>query len=504
MNQVRTETTPPSAKALVLSMRAMGYQLHTALADLIDNSIFAKAKNIQISWGWDDGNPWIMIFDDGKGMTEAELREAMKPGGQSPEDTRDLEDLGRFSLGLKTASWSQCKLMSVMSKTSAGDVSTRQWDLGVVEKHDRWDLIVDLDTVTKLKMHRRLDVVSSGTVILWEKLDRIIGEGDASEQYLEDSFNEKFTGTVLPHLQMIFHQFLTGKDAISMKVGNTRCIPWDPFLTEFTSVEERPTETFGQVVVTPYIMPHSSNLTMSELQKAQGPWGWLAQQGFYVYRNKRMIIAGGYLGLIDENGKHFEAKDQYRLCRIKVDIPNDLDHEWDLDVKKAQASPPLRLRREFERLARSTREKSSQVYRRRSIARKLPGESAKADIWHRRKIGEKIVYKVNRESPAIVHLCESAELSKTHLNALLHLIERTVPYRGITIDNNEITDSTVDLPDNIEKPPPALVELAVEVAKKEIKRGKQPKNAVDFVCQIVFQLDSPQLRIALEKEILGV
>ena len=114
------------------------------------------------------------------------------------------------------------------------------------------------------------------------------------------------------------------------------------------------------------------------------------------------------------------------------------------------------------------------------------------------------MYKVNRESPAIKHLCESADLSKTHLNALLHLIERTVPYRGITVDNNEIIDSTVDLPDNVEKPPPALVELAIEITRQEIEQGKQPKNAVDFVCQIVFQLDSPQLRIALEKEILNV
>ena len=500
----RTEQAPPSAKALVLSMRAMGYQLHTALSDLIDNSIFAQAKNIHISWGWNDGDPWILIFDDGKGMTERELKVAMKPGGQSPDVTRVAEDLGRFSLGLKTASWSQCKLMSVMTKTASNEVSTRQWDLGIVEQQDSWDLIVDLDAATEIRMAEGLNKVRSGTAILWQNLDRIIGNNCTDVDGLEDTFNEKFTGTVLPHLEMIFHQFLSGKDAITMKVGNSICRPWDPFLTEFSSVEERPTETFGRVTVTPYIMPHSSCLTMAELQNAQGPWGWSAQQGFYVYRNRRMIIAGGYLGLTDDNGKHFEAKDQYRLCRIKVDIPNDLDHEWDLDVKKAQASPPLRLRRDFERLARSTREKSSQIYRRRTIARKLPGENVKTDIWHRRKVGDKIVYKVNRESPAIKHLCESADLSKTHLNALLHLIERTVPYRGITVDNNEIIDSTVDLPDNVEKPPPTLVELAIEITRQEIEQGKQPKNAVDFVCQIVFQLDSPQLRIALEKEILNV
>ncbi len=500
----RTEHTPPSAKALVLSMRAMGYQLHTALSDLIDNSIFAKAKNIQVTWGWDNGHPWIMISDDGNGMTEAVLKVAMQPGGRSPDEIRDAEDLGRFSLGLKTASWSQCKLMSVMTKTPEGEVSVRQWNLAIVEERDSWDLIIDLDAATESKLSKALDKVKKGTVVLWQNLDRIIGESGADLEGLEDTFNEKFTGTVLSHLEMTFHRFLTGKDAISMKVGDAQCHPWDPFLTAHSSTEERTTETFDSVTVTPYIMPHSSYLTMAEQRKAQGPWGWSAQQGFYIYRNKRMIIAGGYLGLTDDNGKHFEAKDQYRLCRIKVDLLNNVDHEWDLDVKKALVSPPLRLRRDLERLVRSTREKSSQLYRRRTIARRLPGENVQADIWHRRKVGDKIVYKVNRESPAIVHLRESANLSKTHLNALLHLIERTVPYRGITVDNNELTDATVDLPDSVEKPPNALVELAIEITRKEIEEGKQPKIALDYVCQIVFQLNSPQLRIALEKEILNV
>ena len=500
----RTENTPPRAKALVLSMRAMGYQLHTALSDLIDNSIFAEAKNIQVTWGWNKGHPWVMISDDGNGMTEAKLKFAMQPGGRSPDEIREAEDLGRFSLGLKTASWSQCKLMSVMTKTSEGEVSARQWNLEIVEEQDSWDLIVDLDVATETKLSKELDKVKSGTVVLWQDLDRIIGSPGAALEDLEGTFNEKFTGTVLPHLEMTFHRFLSGTDAISIMVGNARCHPWDPFLTNHTSTEERTTENFGPVTVTPYIMPHSSYLTMTEMQKAQGPWGWSAQQGFYVYRNKRMIIAGGYLGLTDDNGKHFEAKDQFRLCRIKVDLPNNVDHEWDLDVRKAQASPPLRLRRDFERLARSTREKSSQVYRRRTITRNLPGENIQADIWHRRKVGEKIVYKVNRESPAIIQLRESANLSKTYLNALLHLVERTVPYRGITVDNNDLTDATVDLPDSVENPPSALVELAIEITRKEIEEGKQPKNAVDYVCQVVFQLDSPQLRVALEKEILNV
>ena len=115
---MNTETSNPSAEAMMLSLRAMGYDLSTAIADLIDNSISANSTTIHVDFSWNKGNPWILISDDGRGMTESELKTAMKPGSQSPQEIRDTHDLGRFGLGLKTASWSQCKRMTVLSKKS--------------------------------------------------------------------------------------------------------------------------------------------------------------------------------------------------------------------------------------------------------------------------------------------------------------------------------------------------------------------------------------------------
>ena len=488
----------------------MGYELHTAVSDLIDNSVFAGAKTVSIKYSWNSGRPWVMIIDDGAGMTEAELRRAMKPGSRSPSEQRAKDDLGRFGLGLKTASWSQCKLVTVMTKTASQPPSHRQWDLDYVVENDKWALQQDIARETEEKLRAELDSLASGTVVLWQALDRLTGihAGDGGTAgSLRSTFNEKFSETLLPHLGMTFHRFLTGPKGIKLSVGAAVCKPWDPFLTAHKVTEQRETEQFdsGAIQVTPFILPHASHLTETELAEAQGPWGWSSQQGFYVYRNRRMIISGGYLGLTDSDGRHFEERDHYRLCRIRVDLPNDVDHEWEIDVRKALASPPLRLRRDFERLARSTREKSSQVYRRRTVARSRPKASTaqRADIWHSKKVGAKTVYKVNRSSPAIEHIRSTAGLPRKYLDALLHLIERTVPYRGITVDNNEVTDATVDLPDSLVEPPEALVDLAVEFVRDEIARGKTNSIAVDYVCRVVFSLDSPQLRVALEKEFLN-
>ena len=132
------EECPPRADAIIHSLRAFGYDLGMAIADLIDNSIFADANNIWVEYAWNEGNPWIRILDDGTGMTEERLVEAMRLGTKSPLEERDSKDLGRFGLGLKTASFSQCKLLTVITKTSEGKTSARFWDIDHVRNSRNW------------------------------------------------------------------------------------------------------------------------------------------------------------------------------------------------------------------------------------------------------------------------------------------------------------------------------------------------------------------------------
>lgn len=484
---------------MMLSLRAMGYDLSTAIADLIDNSISANSTTIHVDFSWNKGNPWILISDDGSGMAESELKTAMKPGSQSPEEIRDTHDLGRFGLGLKTASWSQCKRMTVLSK-KLGKLSNRCWDLDYVVSKDKWDLILDLPTPRLEILMKRLKNNNSGTAVLWENLDRIIGDftgGD--EESMKNSFQEKMVNSVKQHLEMVFHRYLSGRGRKQIYVGSYDCDPWDPFLTHHESTEEIVTEMYqdDKIVITPYILPHSSKMTELEKENAQGPNGWALQQGFYVYRQKRMIICGGYLDL------DLKPMDHHRLCRIKVDITNDLDHEWRVDVKKATASPPLRYRDELIRIAESTREKSSKRYRARTTVRSgTVRYSQKNDIWQRKAIGTKYLYKINRNSPAIEHLRGLSNLSKSDLNSILHLVERTVPHRSITVDNNDLNDSTVEIPDDQITPPQTLIDGAISFVELEISNGKSIQDAVDYVCGSIFPIGHSKLYSELEKEFL--
>src|SRR2546428_7939377 len=138
---VEFDLVPPNAASLVESLRAFGYGLPTAIADLVDNAIFGKARNIWIEFFWDGEESAVCLTDDGCGMSEPELRDAMRAGSRNPLDDRDPRDLGRFGLGLKTASFSQCRRLTVRSKTKDGGAITRCWDLDCIGRTNDWRLL---------------------------------------------------------------------------------------------------------------------------------------------------------------------------------------------------------------------------------------------------------------------------------------------------------------------------------------------------------------------------
>ena len=135
---------PPAPSASIEAYTGVGYTLKTSLADLIDNSITAQAKNIWLNFHWDGVNSAISVLDNGIGMNDEELSEAMRPGGKNPIEVRDKSDLGRFSLGLKTASWAQCRCLSVFSKKKSHQIHSMSWDLDYVTKHNEWRALNDL------------------------------------------------------------------------------------------------------------------------------------------------------------------------------------------------------------------------------------------------------------------------------------------------------------------------------------------------------------------------
>lgn len=464
------ENCAPEAGAMISSLRAFGYDFATAIADLIDNSLFARASNISVEYSWDNGKPWFRITDDGCGMTEKTLKAAMRLGSTSPLEERQENDLGRFGLGLKTAAFSQGKLLTVKSKTTKRNAVIRCWDLDHVAKTNRWDLSLRAPADSEHLLNS-LDKLDHGTVVLCQNLDRLTLDIDDPEA--EDNFHEKFQH-VANYLEMVFHRFLSGKQKVKIRVGRHECRPWDPFLESNSFTQKRYEQKLSprSIEVAPFILPHVSKRTQEESSRGSGLYGWNAHQGFYVYRNKRMIIAGGYLDF------DFKSEEHHKLCRIRIDLPNSVDHEWGIDVRKATASPPSHVRRDLERIAKSTRNEACEIYRARTgtQSRRLP-RASKGEIWSRHRKGEKIVYTINRENEAIAQLMKKHQLKKKTVNQLFHLIEHSIPHRNIVIDNTNHEDCLVDLPPDLDPPSSELIKICENIFRGYLRKQRDPHEA---------------------------
>lgn len=236
------EYLEPNPGAMVESLRSIGYTLETAVADLIDNSITAKASRIDIDSSFQGSDTKIYILDNGEGMSEVRLVEAMRLGSFSPSLKRKRKDLGRFGLGLKTATFSQCKRLSVITKHE-GKISARCWDLDFIIKHNKWCLLKDAPQAYIDKV----STLPSGTLVVWEKLDRIISDKDAKA---EKNFNNK-KGILRRHLSLVFHRFIED-GRLEIHIGGVPVEPWNPFLPHMNSSLKKelpPTSLYGGNVV---------------------------------------------------------------------------------------------------------------------------------------------------------------------------------------------------------------------------------------------------------------
>ena len=280
----------PSPAALIESLRDMGYSLRTALADVIDNSITAGAREIQILADTRIDRPAIGVLDDGCGMSWEQLREAMRPGTRSPLDARDDSDLGRFGLGLKTASFSQSRRLTVVTRHS-GETSCARWDLDSVAANDRW-LVEIPGHVDEVRWSRRLK--KDGTLVLWEKLDRLVAPSGSSDlvRQLDDAAK---------HLRFVFHRFLSGSPLVRLSMNGNHLKPFDPFHSSHPATQHHPIEKMSlggrRIRIRPVTLPHHDKVTTADWNRYAGPQGYVSNQGFYLYRNRRLIVHGTWFRL---------------------------------------------------------------------------------------------------------------------------------------------------------------------------------------------------------------
>lgn len=426
------DLAPPRAASLVESMRAFGYRLPSAVADLIDNSISAGALNVWIRFEWGGEDSIISVTDDGRGMSSEELVSAMRPGSTNPRDQRAPDDLGRFGLGLKTASFSQCRRVTVRSRHRAGDHATRCWDLDHIASVDDWQLLRCGDTAAEGHF-LDLQKLKHGTTVVWQRLDRLTQGLDTQNS----SHQEHFLGaaeSVRQHLGMVFHRILTRSKLVRIFLNQLEIPGWDPFLAgeAATQVLTKTALSFQNetVWVRPYILPHQSKISKTTHQAAAGPRGWNAHQGFYVYRNDRLLVAGDWLGF------GWAKEEHYKLARIAVDVPNALDWAWDVDVTKSRATPPPALREDLRQIAERTRSDAKRVYSHRGARLSPKADASRTLLWHPTSKHDKVFYHLDRAHPLVTRSL-AACTDKPALNALLRLIEETVPFPHITVANSE-------------------------------------------------------------------
>ena len=259
---MKTKKLPPYAPTLIESTRAIGYSLEAAVADIIDNSIAANADKVDIFFFPIDGT-YIAILDNGNGMNEEELDLAMQYGSKNPSEVRDTNDLGRFGLGLKTASLSQCRCLTVVTKQ--GDiVQGRRWDIDHVMEVGDWSLLVlDEKEMLAIPQFDSLLQCETGTLVVWQKLDRL----KAGEIKFELVLGRKIDD-VREHLALVYHRYLSGENGIiklKLSINNETVLPLDPFLKNKSTqpMDDEVLVVHGQkIIVRPYILPHPSRMSL--------------------------------------------------------------------------------------------------------------------------------------------------------------------------------------------------------------------------------------------------
>lgn len=452
MENFLAEVAKPSPKSTINSYRSFGYNLSTAVADIIDNSISAYASEIYLNYKWGGQNSYISILDNGIGMNKLELVSAMTPGSKDPDEVRNEKDLGRFGMGLKTASFSQCKRLTCVSKRNEGELIKRCWDIDFINTKNEWQL---LDFVSDNVFLDNIHKQTSGTLVLWENLDRIVGNADSSNESVKNAFYEEMN-KVKQHLSLVFHRFIEG-NRIKILFQNEIVEPYNPFLLNLKPKPEMgATETFDNVDITYFILPHMSEIGKNDYELSGGSIGWYNQQGFYIYRADRLLVAGDWLGLE-------KKRDYSKLARIAVNFTNSNDFYWNLDIKKSTATPPIEIRRELSRIAKIAIVKSAKIYNWR-------GQKSFSQItnpnfeplWKDEITREGIKkYKINRKHPIINSLL--ADKNKL-MSKALKLLEENVPIELIL--NNQNEDPTFhELEKHSEIPSDDLLNLAIELYK---------------------------------------
>ena len=411
---------PPVAEDFMEAARSFGnYSLALSLADLIDNSITAGAKNIWIDASYEQDE--IRIVDDGRGMSRSELVSAMRMASRNPKNEIGKNELGRFGLGLKTASFAQADQLLVISKFNDA-VHGAQWDLNNISD---WSMSV-LNEHELIPCQTELFSKENGTEVIWQKLTRLTENGSVSEQQFNHLLVE-----ASDEIRVIFHRFMEGINSQKINIYLNREIltPFNPFYLKSRATNPLPQKVINykneQIVITPVILPHFSKMGAgaSEYKMLAGEEGFVKNSGFYVYRENRLIIRGTWFKL-------FPHGELSKLARVMIDIPNSLDAEWKITVDKSEAQLPSFLKAELKKLIKEQiASKSVKVIKGKQI---LINSSNVESVWNAEKRQGNTAFKLNLNHSVLADFSKSLKPDqKKILKDIFKLIENSIPLSSI-------------------------------------------------------------------------
>lgn len=425
MSACPTFSVAPSAFRLTTSLRDIGYDLQSAVADLVDNSIAADADRVVIKFEG-DGDYRVLIADNGAGMSDERVHEALRFGSR-----REYEhgELGRYGLGLKTASLSQARTLTVVSRPRGTDrITTRQLSLDRVELYDKWVIV---EPFASPAITEAVALLSEGlnTVVVWEDLDRVIPEGMA-DGWARRRMTASAERTA-QHLSMVFHRYLDGTrgDVVTIEMDGQALTPWDPFASHERNTLKLPSQTFevasagvaGAVTLDRWVLPPRHQFSShAAFEMAAGPLKWNRQQGIYIYRADRLVQGGGWAGLraIDEHTK---------IARCALRFDTDLDAAFNINVAKMRVSLPPQLKTMLQRPVQEMCNRAEAVYRQANV------HTERAESTKRTAVGS-----LNAQAGLAILAAASASGQLDPLRSIVQALRLESPELATTLGLDEL------------------------------------------------------------------